>query len=257
MSPSQHPFLDMLDAYVLGTLGPDDTARLEAHLAAGCDECEGEMRALADAPWLLAASATSAQAPKALRERILAALGADSRGQVARTQPARAVFRWALVGAAAACVGFVAGHWRGESGRRVAEDAWRAREAVLVTDLDERDRLLAVILDPTATCVPFVATADAPAGLEGRAVIDASRDRAVIALSVGSLADDKDYELWAIRNGAPVSLGVMPRSNTDAAHVLLQNLADDGKPSALAVSLEALGGAVTGVPARVVLVAQL
>ncbi len=257
MNPSQHPFLELLDAYALGTLGPEDRARLEAHLAAGCDECEAELRAIADSAWMLAAAVTAEAVPELLRERILAAVDASPPVDAARARPVRKPLRWVLVAVAAGFVGFVAGLWQGQFGLRRAEDAWRAREAVLVADLDEREALLAVLLDPTAACVPFAATANTPAGLEGRAVIDAPRNSAVITLSVGSLGDDQDYELWAIRDGAPVSLGVMPRSGADTAHVLLQNLSDGGEPSALAVSLEAVGGSMTGVPATVVLLAQL
>ena len=66
---------------------------------------------------------------------------------------------------------------------------------------------------------------------------------------------DKDYELWMVpANGeAPISLGLMPEANGDTRVtpdiLLSQSIA------ALAVSLEAPGGSVTGAPTEVLYIA--
>ncbi|QDG39537.1 hypothetical protein FJN14_14150 [Alteromonas mediterranea] len=68
---------------------------------------------------------------------------------------------------------------------------------------------------------------------------------------------DKDYELWMVpANGeAPISLGLMPEANGDTRVtpdiLLSQNIA------ALAVSLEAPGGSVTGAPTEVLYIAPI
>ena len=68
---------------------------------------------------------------------------------------------------------------------------------------------------------------------------------------------DKDYELWMVpANGeAPISLGLMPEANGDTRatpDILLgQSIA------ALAVSLEAPGGSVTGAPTEVLYIAPI
>ncbi|QGX62904.1 anti-sigma factor domain-containing protein [Alteromonas mediterranea] len=68
---------------------------------------------------------------------------------------------------------------------------------------------------------------------------------------------DKDYELWMVpANGeAPISLGLMPEANGDTRVtpdiLLSQSIA------ALAVSLEAPGGSVTGAPTEVLYIAPI
>ena len=68
---------------------------------------------------------------------------------------------------------------------------------------------------------------------------------------------DKDYELWMVpANGeAPISLGRMPEANGDTRVtpdiLLSQSIA------ALAVSLEAPGGSVTGTPTEVLYIAPI
>ena len=68
---------------------------------------------------------------------------------------------------------------------------------------------------------------------------------------------DKDYELWMVpANGeAPISLGLMPEANGDTRappDILL-----DQSIMALAVSLEAPGGSVTGAPTEVLYIAPI
>jgi anti-sigma-K factor RskA len=87
----------------------------------------------------------------------------------------------------------------------------------------------------------------------GRWRIGVRADEVVVAaVAAVTLDTSADYELWWVGDGAPVSLGVLPRSG-EVAHSL-----PEGVPpldvGALAVSLEAAGGSVTGAPAEVMLV---
>ena len=68
---------------------------------------------------------------------------------------------------------------------------------------------------------------------------------------------DKDYELWMVpANGeAPISLGLMPEANGDT-RATPDNLLDQSI-AALAVSLEAPGGSVTGAPTEVLYIAPI
>ena len=68
---------------------------------------------------------------------------------------------------------------------------------------------------------------------------------------------DKDYELWMVpANGeAPISLGLMPEVNGDTRAT--PDILLDESIAALAVSLEAPGGSVTGVPTEVLYIAPI
>ncbi|AFT75767.1 anti-sigma factor [Alteromonas macleodii] len=68
---------------------------------------------------------------------------------------------------------------------------------------------------------------------------------------------DKDYELWMVpANGeAPISLGLMPEVNGDTR--VTPDILLDQSIAALAVSLEAPGGSVTGAPTEVLYIAPI
>jgi anti-sigma-K factor RskA len=58
-----------------------------------------------------------------------------------------------------------------------------------------------------------------------------------------AVIDDKDYQLWAIRDdGTPVSLGLLPKAGKISIALDLPALAAISRSELLAVSLEPLGG---------------
>lgn len=89
-------------------------------------------------------------------------------------------------------------------------------------------------------------------------VIEVSGDSMNVKVTDAFVAlADKDYELWMVpANGeAPISLGLLPEANGDTRAtpdiLLSQSIA------ALAVSLEAPGGSVTGSPTEVLYIAPI
>lgn len=72
-------FLDNVDALALGALSVDETAAAEQHLA-GCADCARELRLARAVAERLPLSAPAMRAPAALRDRVLAAVGAEAAG---------------------------------------------------------------------------------------------------------------------------------------------------------------------------------
>jgi len=73
-----HPFLEMVEAYALGSLDAEDRAAFEAHLASGCAECETALR---EARWLvshLAYLAPESEPSKALKEHLISTVRAEA-----------------------------------------------------------------------------------------------------------------------------------------------------------------------------------
>jgi anti-sigma-K factor RskA len=62
----------------------------------------------------------------------------------------------------------------------------------------------------------------------------------MLAKNMPALNDDQTYQLWAIDAGTPISLGLLGPHPTAAAFTIGSAL-----PSALAVSVEPAGGAVS------------
>jgi anti-sigma-K factor RskA len=220
-------FLDLCAAFTAGALSPEERRELEEHLATGCAECEQALAAFHEGAAALALSAAAAEPPPALRARVFRAIEAEgARGQRGRLF---AVAGWAV----AACLAVIAFlGWQ-----RQEEDAKR----------------LAVLEASGARSAALAPQADFP-GLLGRAVYDPATGRAVFVLENYHPPAGKDYELWAIRGGKPVSLGVARTDEAGTASILV---ADLGAVDALAISLEPAGGSKTGAPTAVVSVAAL
>lgn len=73
-----HQFRDLIEAYALGSLDPEDRASVETHLAAGCAECG---KALEESRWLvsqLAYLAPDVQPSDMLRGRLLKTVRAEA-----------------------------------------------------------------------------------------------------------------------------------------------------------------------------------
>ena len=59
-------FRELIEAYALGALDPQERGSLEAHLASGCADCE---KALAEARWLVSQLAYLAPDAKVIEGR--------------------------------------------------------------------------------------------------------------------------------------------------------------------------------------------
>lgn len=100
---SNDQFRDLIEAYAIGSLDVPERAQVEAHLAAGCDDCE---KALQEARWLvsqLAYLAPSAEPSDMLKGRLLQTVRAEAAGAGPREQVLRrtTIPSWLWAGVAA------------------------------------------------------------------------------------------------------------------------------------------------------------
>ncbi len=220
MSSGHDRFLELCAAWALGALDAADRQALDAHLAGGCAECEAEMARCADAAALLAAAAPPVAPPAALRARVLDAAGAPRKGRMFSLAPA---LGW-IVAAGLLAVVFM---------------GWQ-----LVTDLSRslvHEREWNELLQSPA--VALAPTPDGAKGLSARVHYDKSTGRALLLFDNYRPPEGRAYELWAIRDKGPESLGLL-RPDAEGRFVL--RLADAGKAAAFAVSVEPPGGAPKG-----------
>jgi anti-sigma-K factor RskA len=261
--------LDLCAAHALGSLDAADRARLEAHLAAGCATCVAALSEFSSAVTLLAAAAPPVAPPPELRERVLRAASAAVPGAgAAAKSPApgpdvagrrdvdaargRGSTGWLWGwGAAAACLAFALWSWNTTSRLRGVLADQHARIAQLESvRADLEDRLLAerrwvgVVTAAGARIALLAPTPDGDSAWRGRAILDPEGGRAVLAFANLRAPEGRDYELWAIRDGKPRSLGLVQADATGAA--LLQVVVESPESvGAFAVSLEPKGGAPT------------
>jgi anti-sigma-K factor RskA len=108
-------FRELMEAYALGALDPEDRAALEAHLATGCADCT---RAVEEARWLvsqLAYTAPEAAPSDMLKGRLMQTVRAEARADVQAkplvisTKPT--IPFWLLAGVAALLIFSVYSAW--------------------------------------------------------------------------------------------------------------------------------------------------
>ncbi len=260
MSRHRDEHLDLCTSHVLGVLDDAGRAELEAHLAAGCEVCQAELRALSGGAIVLALSVAQHRAPAAVRERVLAAVQAEAAaaprvtgepptdGSEARRvitlpdRPRRSVAAWGW--AAAAVVLAVSGMFawqRGEdTARQLAQS--RAQSAELQKTLEEERRWAALLESPGTRVVRLAVTPDGDSTLAAQVLFDPASRRAIVVAQRFTLPADRDYELWAITAGGPTSLGVVRADANGRAVVRLENVGGVEAVAAFALSLEASGG---------------
>jgi anti-sigma-K factor RskA len=192
----------VLAAYVLGALTAEETRQVEAHLE-GCAEHRAAARALRDTASRLALAVEEQEPPAGLRRRILDALGAAETGADtgANTQPFPPGSP-EEVETAAGLARRPAIRWR-----RPRLGVLAAAAAVLLA-LGASFVAGTRIAQPPQQTWTFAGNALAPQA-EANVVYDRNRHVAVIAATgLPALKPGQLYEVWLIRHGSPVDVGV-------------------------------------------------
>jgi anti-sigma-K factor RskA len=257
MTTHRNEYLELCAGYVLGSLEPSERATLEAHLAAGCPECEAELARLSAGAFVLAASAPSHRAPAHLKARVLSAVRAEARrGDAPESRPAPApiplprarrgappLWRWAI--AAAVLLALIGVTWQvvGTLERNLA--AARSQMAELRKQLDEEKSWMALLESPQSRVVELHATPQGSAELAARVIFDPVSRRALVVCDRFTAPAGQDYQLWAIAGGGPASLGLVRADAAGHAVIRLTDVGDPRSLGAFAVSLEREGGSPT------------
>jgi anti-sigma-K factor RskA len=246
--------------YALGVLEEADRVRLEAHLGAGCAECEQELAACTEGVLALAASAPATPPSPALRARILqavreprasraaAAVAAAAAERRAEPHPVRRpVVRFSLLaglGWAAAVVFAVLGMFEQRAVHQLQAElgALRVRHTLLEQELAEERRWAAAMAAPTVRVAALAPTSAGKPAQAGWALYDPSSRRAILVLQNLEPEPGHDFELWGIGSRGPRSLGVIAVEPNGRAVVRLPHVADPADLTAFAVSYESRGG---------------
>lgn len=195
---TDHQWFELAAPYALGALTPDERAGFEAHLAE-CATCRADVQAFREVVGLLAHAAPGAAPPAALRDRILRE-ARRVRPFGVRRAPARP---WLAAAAALVlALGAAYGWWRERAARDAASRALAAAQDTIAV----RDSLVATLLAPDVGTAALAATGRPPSA---RLFWNPSRHRVVVAVfDVPPAPAGRTYQLWAIAQGKPVSLGV-------------------------------------------------
>lgn len=218
MNDQDHQDSDLVGAYVLDALGPEETELFEAHLEQ-CADCRREVAELRRVVGVLPLAIDMVEPPPGLKNRVIEAAmrdstmrvipGGDDLGQAkgSRAQP-RSLVRFhpwqAAVGLAAAVVIAALGIWNVQLQHQVQD-----KNSALAY---QRDVVAALASGATVTHVP--GTDAAPAARA--ALVQPSRGHAyVIVQGLPENQSDKVYQLWLVRGTTPHSAAVFTYAGND------------------------------------------
>jgi hypothetical protein len=273
MSGHRDEHLDRCTALVLGGLDDAGRTELEAHMAAGCPECESALRALSSGATVLALSVPQQRAPGALRERVLAAVQAEAGARAAgavipssvpaaedanvaastrRERPQVMSWAFAIAAALLAVSGLLL--WPRAADQTAQLTALQARSNELEETLQSERRWAALLEAPGTRVTRLLPTPDGDPALSARVLYDPDSRRAIIVASNFALTTDRDYELWVLTASGATSAGVVHAEASGRAVARLEHVGDSVADStggqargreaiiAFAVTLEPAGG---------------
>ncbi len=242
-------FRELIEAYALGALDPEERASLEAHLAEGCADCS---KALEEARWLvsqLAYLAPDAKPSDMLRGRLLQTVRAEARTtQSAKSSSAIPFWMW---GAVAALLLFtIYTSWetvqlrnsiRETAAQAEAEAAKRAR---LEKQFAIAQREAIILTDPRSVKIPMATDSKDVPKLE--AMWHAKMGIVVAGQNVPVPSGNRTLQLWLIpkaKDGKPIPSETL-RPDADGKFILLVANPPDSieATKALAITEEPAGG---------------
>lgn len=242
-------FRELIEAYALGALDPQERASLEAHLSSGCADCA---KALDEARWLvsqLAYLAPEAKPSDMLRGRLLQTVRSEARA-AKPAKPSSAIPFW-MWGAVAALLLFALyTSWEAIQIRKGIEaTSERARQEIakreaLQKEFEIAQREAVIFADPRSLKIPLGTENKQLPKME--AVWHAKLGIVVSGLNVPAPSGTHTLQLWLIpkaKGGKPIpSLTLRP--DADGRFVMLVANPPDALEAtkALAITEEPQGG---------------
>lgn len=291
-------FLDLCAAYALESLDPEERELLEQHLAEGCPLCAAVLPRFQSTVNDMSVTVEPITPDPATRVAVLAALraravdtgearngpgaaedtvaagapkapvgGKRSTGRRQRSDsapvqpiPPRRMGWIGLIGWAAAVAFAVLSYVSWNDRQKARHDLRGAQEAL--SQLEDQVRQEAqwgsVMTARDSEIVVLLPTAQGSPDLHARVTYDPSSERAVIVFENLRAPEDRDFQLWAIRDGSPQSLGLIEAVSGGYAVVRLESVGTRDLLSAFAVSIEDKGGSSSATPeGEVIMVGSL
>jgi len=233
-----HPFRDLLPGYSLGILDEDEIDGVREHLAV-CAACRAELASFHEVAGRLAAAAPERDLPAGLEARIMRLVRDRPAGKdtIGPRGPALLPARkrgspWPALTGIAAAVALVLGagnllQWSGVLGPAARGMPPRLSTAVL-------------------------AGTDSAPEAYGTIVLDPKDNKGVLAVTgLPALAQDRQYQLWLIRDGQRRSGGVFSPDADGYGSLLLTVPVDFRDFQSFGVSIEPRGGSPSPTGPRV------
>ena len=231
-------FADDLALLALGTLEGAERAAVETHLRE-CAACRSELEQLRGNAALLAFSASGARPAARSRQRLLAAVAREARGEPAPRVRTSAWWRALQWSAAAAVLVLFLLLLRQNEQLRQQVNQLATSSASQQQQLIQARQLLSVLSDADADHFVLVSSKTPPQP-QGRAIYLAKHGTLVfLASNMPMLPPEKIYELWLIpASGAPIPAGLFRPNAEGSGSVVRPPLPAGVEAKTFAVTVE-------------------
>ncbi len=250
---------ELLDAYAFGTLEEGERQAVEAHLNAGCTVCEARLREVSELAVRLASTVPQAKAPAHIKA-----------GLMARVETTHHPARGRRRGQGASLAGWLRVAWGTAAVAVAAAAFFFSQTSALRRQLDETTRLLAANTASTGKMQSELASLRAEvekfqhapvlgepgvrfvslSGMDpnprafGNVVTRPDRSSGMLYVYRFPMApEDKEYQLWGLRDGKlPISLGMFSVNTDGTAMLNLETIPAGEEIVGFSVTIEPKGG---------------
>jgi anti-sigma-K factor RskA len=238
---------DLAAAYALGVLSPEEARRFEDFLT-GSPEAQREVAEYREVAALLALAGPEAAPSPDLRERVLSRMHGPLVHSIPPARPSGPVRRpgppWgALAAGLMAAVGLGFGYVQLREAEDLRDQLRSTMSRLSETShlLTQREATLNAIFEPGVQMFQLTSSGDPDPGIQ--LFWDRQRHRAIVhGFKIKPVPDGRAYQLWFIKDGAPVpSVTFKPEPD---GHVKVEQIPvpPDGDVSAAAVTVEPESG---------------
>jgi anti-sigma-K factor RskA len=234
---------DQYELFVLGTADEAEADEIRTHLGRKCDVCTAGVKKARELAAMLGATAPTASPSAALRNRIMASIGAPSASAVVLPKQG---FRWSPVWAAVAGLATITAVYFEV---RVGQEQDRASQAF--GELRDRTAQLSRLND-ALSIVNDTQTVEASFGPgrqpepAGRVFVNPRQGVLFVASRLPVAPSGKTYEMWIVpKRGNPAPAGLFQSRADGVAMHLQPGAVDLSTAGAIAVTLEDAAGSQT------------
>jgi anti-sigma-K factor RskA len=243
---------ELLESYAFGTLDDAERAAVDAHLLTGCAECTARLRDVSELSVRLAQAVPQMEAPARAKERVLERIRTTHHPAKTRA-PSRLRLAWSAAGVATAAAGLLL--WQAT----VLRDELRTTNRLLASTIADTGRLRTELSSYRAEVekykdammlgepgVRFVSLDGMEPNRDafGNVVVKPDKSAGMLYVYRFPMApEDKEYQLWGLRDGLPpVSLGMFTVDADGTAMLKMKLIPEATHIVGFSVTIEPKGG---------------
>ncbi|HEX5132389.1 MAG TPA: anti-sigma factor [Candidatus Krumholzibacteria bacterium] len=251
---------ELLDSYAFGILEEGERLAVEAHIHTGCTQCAARLREVSELSVRLATTVPRAEAPAHVKERLMARVGmthhpAKRNRATERSGSLAGWLRvaWGTAAVAVAAAGFLL--WQTNALRQQLDETNRLLAATTQSTDEMRGQIASLNSELTKyrsgprlgePGVRFVSLSgmDPNPQAFGNVVTRPDKSAGMLYVYRFPMApEDKEYQLWGLRDGKPpISLGMFSVSTDGTAMLNMETIPAGEEIVGFSVTIEPRGG---------------